>query len=158
MINISLINSAKKNLTGLIEKTPVIRSYSLSKLNKNNTYLKLESLQQTGSFKLRGSTNKLLNLSTTEKTDFLLLANKNYAFSKDLDKPYIFDKSGGTHGGNPSQKHLKTGFIACGRNIKQGTILENMRITQIAPAVSELLNLGLSCSTETPPGLIQSSD
>jgi len=60
--------------------------------------------------------------------------------------------------GDPNQKHLKTGFIACGRNIKQGTILENMRITQIAPAVSELLNLGLSCSTETPPGLIQGSD
>ena len=98
------------------------------------------------------------DLSTTEKTDFLLLANKNYAFSKDLDKPYIYDEYGGTHGGNPRQKHLKTGFIACGRNIKQGTILENMRITQIAPAVSELLNLGLSCSTETPPGLIQGSD
>ncbi|SVB29775.1 uncharacterized protein METZ01_LOCUS182629, partial [marine metagenome] len=97
-------------------------------------------------------------LSTAERTDFLLLANKNYAFSKDLDKPYIYDESGGTHGGDPSQKHLKTGFIACGRNIKQGTILENMRITQIAPAVSELLNLGLSCSTETPPGLIQGPD
>ena len=97
-------------------------------------------------------------LSTAERTDFLLLANKNYAFSKDLDKPYIYDESGGTHGGDPSQKHLKTGFIACGRNIKQGTRLENMRITQIAPAVSELLNLGLSCSTETPPGLIQGSD
>ena len=67
MIDIKLINNAKKNLSGLIEKTPVIRSYSLSKLHNNNTYLKLESLQTTGSFKLRGSTNKLLNLTSNEK-------------------------------------------------------------------------------------------
>ena len=63
MISIKLIKDAQKNLSGLIEKTPVVKSYSLSNLRNNNTYLKLESLQETGSFKLRGSTNKLLNLS-----------------------------------------------------------------------------------------------
>ena len=67
MIDIRLINKAKKNLSGLVERTPIIKSYSLSKLHNNNTYLKLESLQETGSFKLRGSTNKLLNLSKSEK-------------------------------------------------------------------------------------------
>ena len=97
-------------------------------------------------------------LSTAKKTDFLLLANKNHAFSKDLDKPYIYNEPGGTHGGDPNQKHLKTGFIACGRNIKQGTRLEKMEITQIAPAVSKLLNLELSCSADTPSGLIQGLD
>ena len=97
-------------------------------------------------------------LSTAEKTDFLLLSNKNYSFSKDLDKPYIYDESGGTHGGDPNEKHMKTGFIAYGRNIKQGTRLDSMRITQIAPAISELLSLGLSCSAETPSGLIQGLD
>ena len=67
MSNIELIRSAQKNLQGFVEKTPVIKSYSLSKLLDNDTYLKLESLQETGSFKLRGSTNKLINLSNNEK-------------------------------------------------------------------------------------------
>ena len=67
MININLIRKAKKNLSGLVEKTPVIKSHSLSEIIDGKVYLKLESLQKTGSFKLRGSTNKLLNLSNTEK-------------------------------------------------------------------------------------------
>tara|TARA_B100001123_G_C15284710_1_gene1015215 strand:- start:546 stop:1502 length:957 start_codon:yes stop_codon:yes gene_type:complete len=67
MVNIKLIKEAHKNLSGLVEKTPVIRSYALSNLRNNNTYLKLESLQETGSFKLRGSTNKLLNLSKKDR-------------------------------------------------------------------------------------------
>ena len=67
MVNIKLIKEAHKNLSGLVEKTPLIRSYALSNLRNNNTYLKLESLQETGSFKLRGSTNKLLNLSKKDR-------------------------------------------------------------------------------------------
>ena len=98
------------------------------------------------------------HLSAHEETDFLLLANKNYAFSKDLNQPYVYNKSGGTHGGDPNRSYLKTAFIACGRGIKPGTRVENMQITQIAPAVSELLNLGLSCSAETPTGLIHGLD
>ena len=73
MININLIRKAKKNLSGLVEKTPVIKSHSLSEIIDGKVYLKLESLQKTGSFKLRGSTNKLLNLSNTEKKEVLLL-------------------------------------------------------------------------------------
>ncbi|SUZ91951.1 uncharacterized protein METZ01_LOCUS44805 [marine metagenome] len=97
-------------------------------------------------------------LLTSEETDFLLLANKNYAFSKSLDQPYMNNKPGGTHGGDPEQNYLKTGFIAYGRKIRPGTRLENMNITQIAPAVSDLLNLRLSCSAKTPAELIRSLD
>ena len=67
MVNINLIKKAKKKLSGLIEKTPGIKSHSLREIVNGEVYLKLESLQQTGSFKLRGSTNKLLNLSNNEK-------------------------------------------------------------------------------------------
>jgi len=67
MVNIKHIRKAKRDLSGLVEETPVIKSHSLSEISKANVYLKLESLQQTGSFKLRGSTNKLLNLTTNEK-------------------------------------------------------------------------------------------
>ena len=67
MVNINLIKKAKKNLAGFIEKTPVIKSHLLSTMCNAYVYLNLESLQQTGSFKLRGSTNKLLNLTQNEK-------------------------------------------------------------------------------------------
>ena len=62
MVNINLIKKAKKNLAGFIEKTPVIKSHLLSTMCNANVYLKLESLQQTGSFKLRGAMNKIMNL------------------------------------------------------------------------------------------------
>ena len=67
MIDIDLIIKAKKNLSGLVEQTPTIKSHLLSEICGRNVYLKLESLQQTGSFKLRGSTNRLLNLTKNEK-------------------------------------------------------------------------------------------
>ena len=41
MVNIKLIKEAQKNLSGLVEKTPVIRSYALSNLRNNNTYLRI---------------------------------------------------------------------------------------------------------------------
>ena len=48
-------------------KTPLLESRYLSKLIDGNVYLKLESEQYTGSFKARGSLNKILSLSEEEK-------------------------------------------------------------------------------------------
>lgn len=44
-------------------ETPLERSHYLSQASGAEVYLKLEHLQHTGSFKLRGATNKLLSLS-----------------------------------------------------------------------------------------------
>jgi len=40
---------------GLIHRTPLLRSESLSRLQGGEVYLKLEALQKTGSFKIRGA-------------------------------------------------------------------------------------------------------
>ena len=65
MISLDRILESHKKISPYINHTPLIHSDFLS---KNRTVkLKLESLQKTGSFKLRGATNKLLALSDKEK-------------------------------------------------------------------------------------------
>ena len=65
MINLEQIKEAHKNISPYINRTPLLQSNYLSK--NSNVYLKLESLQITGSFKLRGATNKLLSLNDEQK-------------------------------------------------------------------------------------------
>ncbi len=64
MISLSDIERAASNLTGWILRTPLIYSASFSKMTGAEVYLKLENLQETGSFKLRGATNKIRLLSS----------------------------------------------------------------------------------------------
>ena len=66
MITLSDIQQAHQKITPYIFKTPQIFSSSLS-IKDQNVYLKLESMQITGSFKLRGASNKLLSLSEEQK-------------------------------------------------------------------------------------------
>ena len=65
MINLEQIKEAHKNISSYVNYTPLLRSNYLSK--GKNVYLKLESLQITGSFKLRGAINKLLSLNDDQK-------------------------------------------------------------------------------------------
>ncbi|MBT3501006.1 MAG: alkaline phosphatase family protein [Candidatus Marinimicrobia bacterium] len=76
------------------------------------------------------------------KTDFLLMAKNKFGFVRSLDQPFILEKSGGSHGGDPRRKILKTGYIAAGRNVQKRTI-ESMSITDIAFKISDLLDLDL---------------
>ena len=65
MISLDRIIKAHQKISPYINHTPLIHSEYLS---KNRTVkLKLESLQKTGSFKLRGALNKLLSLSDEQK-------------------------------------------------------------------------------------------
>lgn len=61
------ILTAAERLRGRVRETPVERSHPLSELGGASVFLKLENLQLTGSFKLRGATNKLLSLTPGER-------------------------------------------------------------------------------------------
>ena len=61
------IRRARKNLHGIIRKTPFDRSDALGDRSGMAIYLKAECLQQTGSFKLRGAYNKIASLGAREK-------------------------------------------------------------------------------------------
>ena len=54
--------TAYNNIKKHIVKTPLIHSKNLSSISNTNVFLKLENFQHTGSFKLRGAMNKILNL------------------------------------------------------------------------------------------------
>ncbi len=66
-ITLADVFAAKAAILGRVARTPVIPAASLADGNGRSVYLKLETLQPTGAFKLRGSTNKLLGLSDEEK-------------------------------------------------------------------------------------------
>jgi threonine dehydratase len=62
MLSAQDITEAESRIRPLVRETPVDRSFHLSRLGNCEVYLKLEHLQHTGSFKLRGATNKVLSL------------------------------------------------------------------------------------------------
>ncbi len=66
MILLNDIFNAQKKMQGMIHKTPLDFSKTFSSLAKNEIYLKLENLQKTGSFKVRGSFNKMSSLKKDE--------------------------------------------------------------------------------------------
>ncbi len=61
------IRLAASRIRSHIVETPLLPSPALSERTGAHVFLKLESRQHTGSFKLRGATNKLLSLSTEER-------------------------------------------------------------------------------------------
>ena len=65
--SLDLICRAQHRLRGLVRRTPLIHSATLSAHLGAPTYLKLECLQKTGSFKPRGAFNRLLEMSADER-------------------------------------------------------------------------------------------
>jgi threonine dehydratase len=64
LVSLDAIRAAADRISAIAVKTPLIRAYfpTLS----GNVFLKAESLQPIGSFKLRGASNKILQLSPEE--------------------------------------------------------------------------------------------
>ncbi|MEM0151209.1 MAG: threonine ammonia-lyase [Thermoplasmata archaeon] len=67
IVNISDIRKAEEILKNVAKKTPLEHSRTFSEISGNDVYLKLENLQTTGSFKIRGAYNKIYNISDEEK-------------------------------------------------------------------------------------------
>ena len=61
------IRDAAKFLTGKINRPPIDYSETLSKKYSSEIYLKMENLQKTGSFKIRGALYKMSKLTEEEK-------------------------------------------------------------------------------------------
>src|SRR5438128_11591163 len=61
------IFKARDLLNEVVRKTPLQRSGTFSKLTGTNIFLKLESLQRTGSFKVRGALVKVSMLSEEQR-------------------------------------------------------------------------------------------
>lgn len=68
VITIKDIEKASEVLKDLIKKTELDYSISSSKLIGKEIYLKFENTQLTGSFKIRGASNKIYHLTAEEKS------------------------------------------------------------------------------------------
>ena len=66
-VTFQMIVEAARNFRNIIKETDFCYSESLSDLTGGEVYLKLENLQQSGSFKIRGAYNKMIHLSDEEK-------------------------------------------------------------------------------------------
>lgn len=66
-INLDKVYQARERIEPLINRTPLIQSSILSAKWNKNISLKLENLQPTGAFKIRGAANAILCLSEKQK-------------------------------------------------------------------------------------------
>lgn len=75
MINFNEINKAHNILKGVVKNTPLEKNRTFSNIIGSNVYLKLENLQNTGSFKIRGAYNKIYQLTKEEKNRGVVCAS-----------------------------------------------------------------------------------
>ena len=61
------IYQAKKRIFPFVTRTPLVRAHALSDLCEAEIWCKLETMQPTGAFKLRGATNAILRLNEDER-------------------------------------------------------------------------------------------
>ncbi len=66
-VTFEMIQEAAQNLKPIIKNTELHYANHLSEETNGDVYLKLENLQLSGSFKIRGAYNKMLHLSEEEK-------------------------------------------------------------------------------------------
>ena len=68
-------NEAAGRIRKYIIETPVELSFALSQKHNCRVYLKMENLQTTGSFKIRGAANMILSLSEADKERGVIAAS-----------------------------------------------------------------------------------
>ncbi len=73
-----------------------------------------------------------------------LAPQQGYTFNGSSNGAFIKTAAGGTHGYFPDFKEIQTGFVAFGSGIKKGTVLPNMGLVDVAPLISELLDLPMT--------------
>ncbi|MDR1731281.1 MAG: pyridoxal-phosphate dependent enzyme [Synergistaceae bacterium] len=67
IVGISDVKKARERIAGKVRHTPILRADKLDSLVNAQVYFKPENLQITGSFKIRGATNKILTLTDEER-------------------------------------------------------------------------------------------
>jgi threonine dehydratase len=75
MVTLQDIQKAVFRIKPFIHRTPLIHSNSFSKMTGADIYLKAENLQKTGSFKVRGAFNKIIDM----KRDVIAASMGNHA-------------------------------------------------------------------------------
>jgi threonine dehydratase len=69
------VKDAMHNLSSIVHRTPLLTSKTVNTITGLNVFLKMENTQKTGAFKIRGATNKILQLSNEEKKKGVIAAS-----------------------------------------------------------------------------------
>jgi len=75
MVDLQDIRNAREAIGIFVKQTPLAHSHFFSDLCRGEVYLKLENLQVTNSFKIRGALNRMLHLSAEEKSRGIITAS-----------------------------------------------------------------------------------
>lgn len=75
MITLADVEKAQERVKDHVHHTPLRHSTTFSKMTGAQVYFKMENLQRTGSFKIRGALNKILTLSPEERTRGVVAAS-----------------------------------------------------------------------------------
>ena len=67
LVSLSDVKHARDLIAGKVYRTPIVHSKNLSAIVGLDLYLKLEPMQKTGSFKVRGAINKIAALTADER-------------------------------------------------------------------------------------------
>lgn len=74
-VGLADIMRARECIRPIIHETPLLHSRTFSEQTGNDVYLKMENLQKTGAFKIRGAANKVFNLSPVEASRGVIAAS-----------------------------------------------------------------------------------
>lgn len=66
-VSLADILAARERIAGIARRTPLKPSEALSRRLEKQVWLKMETMQDTGSFKIRGAANKILSLDEYER-------------------------------------------------------------------------------------------
>src|SRR4051795_3615135 len=75
MIDVRDVERAAEAVAGVARRTPVLPAKRLSRQLGGAIWLKLENLQVTGSFKVRGAVNRLTTMSDQERAAGVVAAS-----------------------------------------------------------------------------------
>ena len=91
MVTYNDIEKAHQRISDHIHNTPILTSDSLDNELRSNLFFKCENFQKTGSFKIRGATNSILQLNETEiKNGIITTSSGNHGAAV----AFIADKIG----------------------------------------------------------------
>lgn len=80
MLSLKDILVARQHIGNLLRRTPLRHSFWVSQQAQGEVYLKLENLQRTGAFKVRGAVNRMASLSAGERAKGVVAASSgNFA-------------------------------------------------------------------------------
>jgi len=75
MLSLSAIEAAADRVAAVARETPLEYSHTFSEQTGAEVFLKLENMQRTGAFKIRGATNRIATLSAAERAAGVVTAS-----------------------------------------------------------------------------------